>query len=259
MKKCGLKIACFVVFILPTCAAAFGAEQGVEVCEPNLPEQLLSIRNRLAGQQIEALAEPSRKPDAGSVKDKLEKMIESIGLLRIPEADKKASAAGETKDAGQGSALAAGKGNESQENRRQDGKAIAADAGVVAAEKEKPQQPKADPLNALDEAKEVDCPLSVADVLYLKGDYVRAARFYEMALKDVKADQQRQWALFQMGNCWRDSDGEKAAGYFERLIGEYPNSPWADASRAQGQYRKWLKKNEIEISKALGQREPNSI
>jgi len=251
MRKAGLDIIGFVVFVLSAAVAAFGVEPRWMVGEPNVPGQLQTIKNQLLSRQIEALDESSQKSQTGGLKDRLGTMIEQIGLLQIPAADKKEPAS-----------PASDVNKTDGKQRQKDIKAAPAGAGLDSAKEEKSQQSGRDVLISLDVIKDVGHPMAVADVLYLKRDYNRAARFYEMALSQFKSEGQeleRQWAMFQLGNCYRDIDSAKSSAYFERLISEYPSCWCAEAASVQKRCHVWMKENQTKLSQSLEHSEPNSI
>ena len=247
MRKAGLKITGCAVFVLSAAVTAFGVEPRWTVGEPNVPGQLQAIKKQLLSRQIEALDESSQKSQTGGLKDRLGIMIEQIGLLQIPAADKKEPAS------------PAGDVNKTDGQQRQK---APAGAKPDSAKEEKSQQPGRDVLISLDGIKDVGRPMLVADALYLKRDYNRAARFYEMALSRFKPEGQeleRQWAMFQLGNCYRDIDSAKSSAYFERLISEYPSCWCADAANVQRSCGLWMKENQTKLSQSLEHSEPNSI
>ncbi|MCX5645701.1 MAG: tetratricopeptide repeat protein [Phycisphaerae bacterium] len=87
-------------------------------------------------------------------------------------------------------------------------------------------------------------PLETAELLFLSGRPTDAVPFYEEALRrtragDAASDGDRAWALFQLGNCFRETDIAKAQDAYMRLIAEYPDSPWTEMARAGGRFLTW--------------------
>ena len=68
--------------------------------------------------------------------------------------------------------------------------------------------------------------------------------FYEEALRrtragDAASDGDRAWILFQLGNCFRETNIAKAQDAYMKLIAEYPDSPWTEMARAGGRFLTW--------------------
>ncbi len=136
---------------------------------------------------------------------------------------------------------------------------------------DKPQPKEAGPdliqiLNKLLENPEkiVD-PLSAAQALFLNDKMTNAAKFYQIALQRTdsidKTDNayDRQWILFQMGNCLRKADPDRAHDYYRQLIEEYPNSGWTTAARTCQQVITWYKQNPPTVVLEKITSDPNSI
>ncbi|RPI61395.1 MAG: tetratricopeptide repeat protein, partial [Planctomycetaceae bacterium] len=65
----------------------------------------------------------------------------------------------------------------------------------------------------------------LADDFYSAGHLTAAGILYEAALKsDSPAD--KDWLLFQSGNCLCDSNQPAAMEAYRKLVAEFPNSPW---------------------------------
>jgi tetratricopeptide (TPR) repeat protein len=103
----------------------------------------------------------------------------------------------------------------------------------------------------LDEIQKPVNAMAAANALYRANDYRRAVRFYEMAAKAAEAADPsgRQWALYQIANCLRHEDKEKAIAAYQQMIKEYPSSSWANAALIQQKNLEWLKKNQPVLSK----------
>lgn len=87
-------------------------------------------------------------------------------------------------------------------------------------------------------------PLETAELLFLSGRPTDAVPFYEEALRrtragDIASAGDRAWVLFQLGNCFRETDIAKAQDAYMKLIAEYPDSPWTEMARAGGRFLTW--------------------
>jgi tetratricopeptide (TPR) repeat protein len=87
-------------------------------------------------------------------------------------------------------------------------------------------------------------PLETAELLFLSGRPTHAVPFYEEALRrtragDAASDGDRAWILFQLGNCFRETNIAKAQDAYMKLIAEYPDSPWTEMARAGGRFLTW--------------------
>jgi tetratricopeptide (TPR) repeat protein len=105
-------------------------------------------------------------------------------------------------------------------------------------------------------------PMAIAEALFATGNAKHAAGFYQLTLDRMAGDTQdmaRPWILFQLGNCFRKTDHTRAYKAYEQLIGEYPNSHWAEAAKAQQQTIAWLEKNSSLISLEQNDSDPNSL
>jgi TolA-binding protein len=81
-------------------------------------------------------------------------------------------------------------------------------------------------------------PLDLAEILFLSDHLKLAGMFYQQALGRMSSDdvgpaQDRDWILFQMGNCLRTDNLTEAGRMYRQLIGQYPNSPWVDLAKAR--------------------------
>lgn len=91
-------------------------------------------------------------------------------------------------------------------------------------------------------------PLEMAELLFLSGRPVEAAPFYAKALDrinriDPSYDADRAWILFQLGNCLRETDANKAQETYMKLVSEYPQSPWTELAKAHGRLITWYQKS----------------
>lgn len=84
-----------------------------------------------------------------------------------------------------------------------------------------------------DQALDAGLALRLADLLYESQYSERATPFYRLATETLDpnaplAHENRAWALFQLGNCLRESAPAEAKLAYQRLTSEYPTAPWAD-------------------------------
>jgi tetratricopeptide (TPR) repeat protein len=92
-------------------------------------------------------------------------------------------------------------------------------------------------------------PFELGEILFVCGNLKEAAVFYSEALKrkdpnDAGESQDRAWILFQIGNCLCNDDMPAAAKMYQRLLTEYPNSPWAALATARNNLIAWYRKDE---------------
>jgi len=97
--------------------------------------------------------------------------------------------------------------------------------------------------------EKLDNPLELAEVLFFSGNLKEASMFYSEALKrkdpnDAGSSGDRAWILFQIGNCLWDDDMPAATKMYQRLIIEYPNSPWVEPAKARRDLIAWYLKDE---------------
>lgn len=87
-----------------------------------------------------------------------------------------------------------------------------------------------DLIAGIENAQAVVDPLKLADVLYRRGYYQQALHYYQQVFEQLYEESlmDRQWVLFQMANCYRDSDPQKAIQLYTQLTDQYPNSRWAE-------------------------------
>jgi tetratricopeptide (TPR) repeat protein len=70
------------------------------------------------------------------------------------------------------------------------------------------------------------------DLYYRRQQHKRAAEFYERLLTGEVPQVERDWALFQLGNCWAElGDPGKARAYLQRAIEHSEESFWAPFAR----------------------------
>jgi hypothetical protein len=90
------------------------------------------------------------------------------------------------------------------------------------------------PLDALGD------PLGLADALFLGGHLPEAGALYERLLaREAVTGPDRAWSLFQAANCTRGTDPAAALAHYDRLLGEYPDSAWADAAKVRKALVQW--------------------
>lgn len=118
-------------------------------------------------------------------------------------------------------------------------------------------------LTALDDDPQgIAEPLAIAEAIFATGNAKHAAGFYQLALDRIAGDTEdlsRPWILFQLGNCLRKTDRTRAYKAYEQLVGEYPNSHWTGAAKAQQQTLAWYEKNSSLISWEQNDSDPNSL
>jgi tetratricopeptide (TPR) repeat protein len=90
-------------------------------------------------------------------------------------------------------------------------------------------------------------PFGIAEILYSTGHLPEAARFYEKALERIDPDdaagaRKRAWVIFQNANCLRRQQPVQAAEIYQRLMREYPDSPWKDAAQIWLSLAEWYSK-----------------
>jgi len=89
----------------------------------------------------------------------------------------------------------------------------------------------------------VSDPMEAADLLFLSGRPTDAIPFYQELLRRIGTDAasggDRAWALFQLGNCLRETDAAQAQEVYGKLVAEYPESPWAEMARAGSRLLTW--------------------
>jgi len=88
-------------------------------------------------------------------------------------------------------------------------------------------------------------PFELAEILFHSGHQKKAVTFYQQALNrkdpnDVKSARDKAWILFQMGNCLRSDDLQAAGKFYEKIIAEYPNSPWTELAKTRKKLIDWL-------------------
>jgi hypothetical protein len=96
----------------------------------------------------------------------------------------------------------------------------------------------------LQDPNRVSDPLEMAELLFLSGHLTEAAVFYEKALvrlarNDPRQSEDHAWALFQLGNCLRETDMGRAKDSYMKLISQHPNCPWTELAKAHGRLITW--------------------
>lgn len=103
---------------------------------------------------------------------------------------------------------------------------------------------------------------SAAEALFAKRDLARAAKLYQQVTARMTAnsqDQNRSWALFQLGNCLRFSKTADAAKLYDTVIVDYPESDWAKVARARNSYIAWSQQAKPEELLTRYGYDPNSF
>lgn len=93
----------------------------------------------------------------------------------------------------------------------------------------------------LKNAAQASHPLKVADILYRQKYYTQALEYYETIYPTLSEDRviERQWVLFQMANCCRSTDPDRASKLYAELIQLYPSSEWTSIASAQKKLLEW--------------------
>ena len=85
--------------------------------------------------------------------------------------------------------------------------------------------------------------IALGDSLFQSGYLDAAFRIYEQAMTKDMGKQDMAWSLFQMANCRRNSDPAAALKFYQRLIVEYPDSPWQSIAVTGNNLMKWREIN----------------
>ncbi len=94
----------------------------------------------------------------------------------------------------------------------------------------------------------VNNPYRLAEVLFVAGNKELAAIFYAEALRRIQADAienpaERAWIIFQIANCLEQSDTDRSAQMYRKVITEYPDSEWAQIAKVKEKLAEWYKEN----------------
>jgi tetratricopeptide (TPR) repeat protein len=81
--------------------------------------------------------------------------------------------------------------------------------------------------------------VKLADSLFAAGHVDAAASFYELALERSDQEQGRDWLLFQIGNCHRAGNPAAARAAYQRLMKEFPDSPWKSIAATRDKLIEW--------------------
>lgn len=203
----------FLWFGAAVMAAATASDEAIE--------QSRALRRQLTAQQASAVAEKTPFEQEAA----LSSLIEQIRLLQwpsTPAADNLLAPA-------------------------------AADPQSLPASETKPAEPNPQPAPTPEETAltlltaEVNAPypMELGDMLYRKGHFELAGRYYQIALKAAdKSDAAvYPWLLFQAANCLRHTDLPQATALYQELMRLYPNSVWATAAQARDKMLTWLTVN----------------
>ena len=87
-------------------------------------------------------------------------------------------------------------------------------------------------------------PYELGETLSNAGCLKEAAVCYRQALARIDPNlpdptEKKAWILFQIGNCLRRDDPQKALEAYSRLINEHPPSLWTDIAKAQSSLINW--------------------
>ena len=91
-------------------------------------------------------------------------------------------------------------------------------------------------------------PFELAEILFNSNHLKEAAKCYQQALDSITVGQtgrftDKEWILFQIGNCLRNTDPPAAMQMYRRLITEYPDSPWVNLAKAKSKLIDWYLKD----------------
>ena len=89
----------------------------------------------------------------------------------------------------------------------------------------------------------------LAEILFKSGRFSQAGQCYKRAYEMLPADDvnlvgDRNWILFQMGNCFEYDDPNTARENYARLLRTNPTSPWADVAKFRHDLADWLQKEQ---------------
>jgi tetratricopeptide (TPR) repeat protein len=95
-------------------------------------------------------------------------------------------------------------------------------------------------------------PFELGEVLFNAGRLEEAVVCYRQALTRIDPNQpdpvkKRPWIMFQIGNCLRRTDPEKAIEAYSQLINEHGGSFWAEPAKAQANLITWRQKDEPHV------------
>ncbi len=102
-------------------------------------------------------------------------------------------------------------------------------------------------IDAMSEKTEkVENPFEIAEILFQSGYHKKALVYYQQALGKIKTQdqdptQKRAWILYQLANCFRTFDLQKAAQIHRQLITEHPESLWAELAKTQSKLVEWYR------------------
>ena len=96
--------------------------------------------------------------------------------------------------------------------------------------------------------EQLHAPFELAEILFNSNCLEEAAKCYKQALNRMTTTEtnrftDKEWILFQIGNCLRNTDPPAAMQMYRRLINEYPDSPWADLAKAKSKLIDWYLKD----------------
>ncbi len=93
-------------------------------------------------------------------------------------------------------------------------------------------------------------PFELAEIMFLSGNYQDAVVLYEEALERSSSDEKSRagadWIVFQMANCLRHTNPTRATELYNKLVAQYPNSPWGDLAKAQRKLIEWYQQDKPE-------------
>lgn len=98
--------------------------------------------------------------------------------------------------------------------------------------------------NLLQHPEQLENAFELGEVLFLSTNAKEAAEFYQLAIShedpnNAWSARNKDWILFQIGNCLRHEDQTAARKIYRQLITEHPNSPWTNLAKAQEKLIEW--------------------
>jgi tetratricopeptide (TPR) repeat protein len=89
----------------------------------------------------------------------------------------------------------------------------------------------------------------LAEVLFKSGRFSEAGQCYKRAYElfpdnDANLVGDKNWILFQIGNCFEYDDPNTARENFAQLIRTNPSSPWADVAKFRHDLADWMQKEQ---------------
>lgn len=95
--------------------------------------------------------------------------------------------------------------------------------------------------------EQTENPLESAEILFRSGYTQQAAVFYEYALnnKELTASD-KTWVLFQLGNCFENSDPSKAREFYNNLLIKYKDCQWTEIVQSKLETLRMKEENKLD-------------